>query len=152
MPEMERALDWNDEIENDGSSFVLLPPGDYDFTVTAFERERHPGSAKLPPCNKAVLTLEITSAQGTATLKHNLFLHSKTEGLLCAFFVSIGQRKHGEKLRMDWNRVVGSRGRCTLGVREWVGERTGEKMKSNEVTRFLEPAENAAPHFTEGDF
>ena len=60
----ERSFDWNDTIEND-SSFVLLPAGDYDFTVTKFERARHqPGpNSKLPPCNKAVLTLEVTDGQ-----------------------------------------------------------------------------------------
>ena len=43
-----RAFDWNDTIEHD-SEFVLLPAGDYDFTVKSFERGRHPGSEKLPP-------------------------------------------------------------------------------------------------------
>ena len=47
MSEMERELDWNDEIEKD-SDFTLLPEGDYDFTVESFERGRHPGSDKLP--------------------------------------------------------------------------------------------------------
>ena len=45
---MERELDWDDEIERE-SDFVLLPEGDYDFTVTGFERARHEGSEKLPP-------------------------------------------------------------------------------------------------------
>ena len=40
------CMDWNDEIENDGQEFVLLPEGDYVFKVTGFERGRHPGSAK----------------------------------------------------------------------------------------------------------
>ena len=58
MSEMERELDWNDEIEKD-SDFTLLPEGDYDFTVESFERGRHPGSDKLPACNKAILKLRI---------------------------------------------------------------------------------------------
>lgn len=36
--EMERELNWDDEIEKDGNEFVLLPEGDYDFTVESFER------------------------------------------------------------------------------------------------------------------
>ena len=36
----ERAFGWDDEIKNDGPDFVLLPEGDYLFTVTGFERAR----------------------------------------------------------------------------------------------------------------
>ena len=83
MSEMERELDWNDEIEKD-SDFTLLPEGDYDFTVESFERGRHPGSDKLPACNKAILKL-----------------HTKTEGMISAFFTAIGQKKKGEKVKMN---------------------------------------------------
>lgn len=50
-------MNWDDTIENDGQEFVVLPEGDYTFTVTNFERGRFPGSAKIPPCNKATLTI-----------------------------------------------------------------------------------------------
>ena len=56
---MERELGWNDEIENDGQAFSILQEGDYHFGVLSFERARHNGSDKIPPCNKAVLTLAI---------------------------------------------------------------------------------------------
>ena len=36
-------MDWNDTIESDGQEFVLLDEGDYNFTVTNFERGRFPG-------------------------------------------------------------------------------------------------------------
>ena len=143
MMNADRAFDWNDTIEHD-SEFVLFPEGDYDFEVVSFERARHPGSEKLPPCNKAVLSLRFTSPDlGTTTIKHNLFLHSKTEGMLCAFFTAIGQRKHGEKLAMNWNTVVGSRGRAKLGVRSWKNN-DGEDRQSNEIKRFYEPDETTS--------
>ena len=97
---MEREFGWDDIIENDGPTWVLLPEGTYPFTVTEFERKRHPGSAKLPPCWKAELTIAVEGAEGTANIQHNLFLHSKCEGLLCAFFTAIGDRKHGQPLKM----------------------------------------------------
>ena len=31
---------WEDEIVNEGGEFVLLPEGDYDFTVAKYERAR----------------------------------------------------------------------------------------------------------------
>lgn len=146
------ALDWDSEISND-SSFVLLPPGEYDFTVLRFERARHNGSDKLPPCNKAVLTLEVSDGNGNvAELKHNLFLHSKCEGMLCSFFTAIGQRKRGEPLRMNWQAVIGTRGRCKVEVHEWKHRTTGEVMQSNEIKSFLEPKEPTSKGFVAGDF
>ncbi|MCG7406816.1 hypothetical protein MH117_05245 [Paenibacillus sp. ACRRX] len=31
---VECELDWDDQIQKDGGEFILLPAGDYDFTVT----------------------------------------------------------------------------------------------------------------------
>lgn len=152
--EINRELAWDDSIEND-NEFELLPAGDYDFTVTNFQRERHTGSEKLPPCNKAVLTLSMTGANGEkGTVIHNLFLHSKCEGLLCAFFTGIGQRKKGERLKMNWGTVIGSTGKCQVGVRKYKSYKTGEDREANEIKKFYEPSveSNAAPSFTPGNF
>lgn len=146
----ERAFDWNDTIQND-STFEVLPEGDYDFVVETFERGRHNGSAKLPPCNKAVLTIKVSNGERSSTLTHNLFLHTKTEGMLCAFFTAIGQRKSGEPLRMDWSKVPGSRGRCKIGVRKWTGN-NGQEMESNDISRFYEPENVPETSFTPGKF
>lgn len=150
----DRELDWEDIIENDGPEYTLLPEGDYDFVVTGFDRERYPGSAKLPPCNKAVVHIQIDAPEGRTVINHNLFLHSKCEGLLCAFFSGIGQRKHGEKLRMNWAQVTGSTGRCKVGIREWVNDQ-GEKRQSNEIKKFYDkdnaPAQ-PAQNFKAGEF
>ncbi len=146
------ALDWDSTIEND-SSFELLPEGDYEFTVTKFERSRHHGSAKLPECNKAVLTLELKGANGIkGVITHNLFLHSSTEGMLCAFFAAIGSRKHGEPLKMNWDDVQFANGRAKVGTRKWKGD-DGEERSSNEVKKFY-PSElkKAVQTFEAGRF
>lgn len=139
-----REFAWDDVIEHDSEGFTLLPEGDYDFTVLSFERGRHNGSEKLPPCNKAILKIEVSDGEHKGVITHNLMLHSRCEGLICAFFTGIGQRKKGEPLRMNWNAVPGSRGRCKVGVRTWKGK-NGEDMKSNEIKRFYDPAEAATP-------
>lgn len=138
-------LDWDSTIEHD-SEFQLLPEGDYNFEVRSFERGRHNGSDKLPPCNKAVLQIRLTSDDGkqASTITHNLFLHSTTEGMLCAFFTAIGARKSGERIKMDWNKVIGAKGRCKVGVHRWKG-RDGQDMQSNQITRFYEPSAVPAP-------
>lgn len=139
MSDFEKELGWDDEIEKE-SDFVLLPEGDYNFTVSAFERGRHEGSEKLPPCNKAIISLHIESNEVNTTIKHNLFLHTKTEGMLSAFFCAIGQKKHGEKLKMNWTAVVGAKGRCKVGIRNWTSK-NNELMQSNEIKKFYDPEE-----------
>ena len=149
----DRAFDWNDVIENDGGEFTLLPEGTYPFTVLSFERGEFPGSEKMPACKKAVLTIRIDGGTlGATDVTENLFLHSRAEWKLCQFFTAIGQRQHGEQLRMDWSKVPGSRGLCEVGVREY-RNKDGEQKKSNQITKYLEPKQ--APQtggFTAGKF
>ena len=100
MNTTDRALSWDDEFTNEQQEFVLLPEGEYAFEVTGMERARFEGSAKLPPCSMAKLTLKIFGgAKGDTTVTHRLYLHTKTQGLLGAFFESIGQCKRGETFR-----------------------------------------------------
>ena len=137
-----QEIGWDDTISQD-SEYTLLPEGDYQFTVTKFDRARHNGSDKLPPCNKAILTLEVSDGVNTGTVTHNLFLHRKCEGMLCAFFTAIGQRKHGEALQPKWGQVMGSRGTCKVGKRTWTGN-DGQPRESNEIKKFYEPASQPA--------
>jgi hypothetical protein len=132
---IDRELGWDDEIEKDGGDFVLLPEGDYFFTVTKFERARFAGSEKMPPCNQAKLELTIHSQEhGDVTVFHNLFLHTKTEGLLSNFFTGIGQKKKGEKMKMDWNSVIGKKGKCRLEQNKYMVK--GEERVNNQVKKF----------------
>lgn len=133
----ERELGWDDTIEKDGGGgFVLLPAGDYNFTVAKFERSRFAGSEKMPACNQAKLELTIHSPEhGDVTVFHNLFLHTKTEGLLSNFFSGIGQKRKGEPLRMNWNAVVGAKGKCKLEIRNY--KSNGEDRSHNQVKSFF---------------
>ena len=123
----EREFGWDDTIQKD-SEFVLLPEGLYYFTVKSYDRGRHtpnpqnPG--KLPAC--ATVYLQIVANEGETELRHNLFLHSSTEGMLSAFFGAIGQKRKGEPLRMDWNSIVGKVGVCKVGIREYNGNKYNE--------------------------
>lgn len=167
----EKALGWDDEIENDGVPFTVLPEGDYHFGVSAFERGYFNGSAKMPACNMAVLTLAILGPEYPfkkdvlGEVKVNLMLHSKMEWKLCQFFTCIGMRKHGEKLVMNWNAVMGAEGDCHIGTRKWT-DKNGKERDGNEVTEFYDPeksplkiqqadlfgANPAGSNFTPGQF
>lgn len=136
---IDRELDWDEGFTLDASSsFELVPEGEYSFTVTKLERQRHNGSDKLPPCPKAVLTLQLSGNGVTGTMTHNLFLHTKTKGLLSAFFISIGVGKDGEHVQPDWSKVLGATGRAQISVRKYT-KRDGTEGESNDVKKFLPP-------------
>ncbi len=124
------ALDWDGEIEKE-NEFILLPSGEYDFTVVDFARQRFEGSEKMSACPVAKLTLEIASDKGTVTVFDRLMLNSKMEWKLSSFFGAIGQKRHGEKLKMNWNDVIGSTGRAKIKTREYNGR------KYNEVQSYI---------------
>lgn len=117
--QQDRELGWDDTIVQDSEGGIVLAPGDYIFEVVKFERARYTpksGDSKLPACNMAKLELKIDSPQGTATVFNNLYLHTSTEGLLSAFFASIGQKKKGEPLQMNWNLVTGAKGAVKIKI------------------------------------
>ena len=130
-------MDWDDALENDGQEYVVLEEGDYNFTVTGFERGRFPGSAKIPPCNKAALTLAVDTPDGTATVKFDLILYRTLEWRISSFFRCIGQKKHGERLVMDWSKVIGSKGRARFKPRTYT-DKNGDERQANDVDRFYD--------------
>jgi len=130
-------MDWNDSIESDGTEYILLPEGDYNFEVINFERGRFPGSAKIPACNKASIVVQVSTKDGVATVKFDLLLYRTLEWRISGFFRSIGQKKHGEKLTMDWNRVVGSKGRAHFKQRTYVNNQ-GEEKAINDIAYFID--------------
>lgn len=130
-------IDWNDSIENDGQEFVLLPDGEYNFTVTNFERGRFPGGPKVPACNKASITVQVDYEGKIAVVKFDLLLYRSLEWRISQFFRSIGQKKHGEKLTMDWNKVVGSKGRAYFKQKTYTNL-GGEERTINDIDRFID--------------
>lgn len=153
MSDIGREMMWDDQISND-SSFEIVPAGDYEFTVTGFERSRTKGQGKLPPCNMAVLTIEVKSGQFKTSINHYLVLHTSLEWKLCEFFRAIGSRKKGEAVSMKWSEVIGSRGRCKVIV-ETFKKNDGTDGESNKIEKFYDPdtAPAAEPKsYQEGTF
>ena len=133
------ALDWDDEIQYTESSFVLLPEGEYPFTVTGFDRQNFDGSEKIPPCRMAVLHLAVDGGdQGVANVDERIYLHTSVMWKLSEFFVSIGQLRKDGSVRMNWPAVPGSAGRLKLSVNKYVNKK-GEERTNNRVEHFLPP-------------
>lgn len=157
-------LDWDSEIseERENRSYRLLPEGDYAFKVKSFEKERYEpkSGSKIPKCWKAVLHLLVYEGEldeYPVECRYNLFLVKTQEWALSSFFLAIGQKKHGQPLRMNWQEVPGSQGWCHIRHREW------NDKQYNEVAYFLdpdkapkqpkpEPAKPAAGGFQAGKF
>lgn len=137
MNEQNQVLHWDGVLENDGSEFPVLSEGDYAFEVTGFERGSFPGSEKMCACNKETLTLKVESEHGTANIFDDLILHKRMEWKLSQFFRAIGQKKKGERVTMNWNAVIGARGRAHFVVNKYTN-RNGQERENNKIGKYLE--------------
>lgn len=128
-------------IENEDGGFVLLPDGDYDFTVNKVTRSRYEGSDKMPSCNTVSVELSVWGAGGDrATITERFFLVKKFEWKLSQFFLSIGLKKHGEQLVMRWN-IEGYKGKCKVYIDNYK-KQDGSDGQSNKIKKFYAYDEN----------
>lgn len=151
---VDREFGWEDEIEKE-SEFVLLPEGDYSFKVESFERSRTNGSDKMPSCNMAVIKIRVDGENDqSAMITYNLVLHSKLEWKISEFFAGIGQKKKGEKLKMNWQYVPGSTGRCKVGIRTYNGNQYNEikKFYPKDPSYNQSTSQQQGTTFTNGQF
>ena len=151
---MSEIMDWNDTIETDGSDYIILDEGDYNFVIMDFERGRFPGSTKIPPCNMAKVFLRIDGGDlGTGLVVENIYLAEKFQWKAAAFLRSIGLKKHGEKVA--WRQLVhcdGERGRCHVFVDTFTGK-DGSEKQSNKVKNFFDKEEQPPKKaFKKGSF
>lgn len=138
------AIGWDDEIIDPGEpEFILLTPGIYDFTITGFERGHFDGSEKMDACSMAKLTLRCSNGVQETTVFTNLFLSSAVAFKLSKFARSIGDMPagstSGQKFHVDWNNIIGKRGKCRIKTRVYNGK------NYNEVDDFIVPDPTAAP-------
>lgn len=131
-------MGWDDEIENDGEGFRVLPEGEYEFTVEEFSRARYDGEKTEKPCPMAELKLRVHNEKDSGIVADSLILNRKFEWKMCQFFTAIGARKHGETLKPNWNAVKGAKGRCKITVAKWIGKKDGKERESNNVA-YLNP-------------
>lgn len=144
-------MDWDDEVSIDQPDIVTLPAGDYEFEVLKVEKERYNGGEKVPPCNRAAVQMKIEGPEGVSIFRESFLLYRPQEGFIANFFRALGLRKKGEPLRMNWQAVVGRKGKAKIKIRPWKSQATGNEGISNEVQRYYYPDENPemfAPQYT----
>lgn len=137
---MSEELGWNDQIEQDNGEFTVIPAGDYDYTIIKFERKRFEAKGKVEECNMAVITAQINKAgEECGVVSENFFMLKRFEWKLSQLFRSIGQKKHGEPLIMDWTKVEGATGRCKITTRKYKKSDNSDGESNN--VEFLDPVE-----------
>lgn len=136
-----KFLDFNSEIEMDSQEFILLPEGDYAFIVKEVEQSFYQGESEKigNGCPMVTLKLEIKSPKGTATVQDRLYLNEDLVWKLSSFFRCIGLKKHGEKVKMNWNAAIMQEGLCHIIQEKWI-DRNGNEKLSNRVDKYLDPA------------
>ena len=135
-------LSWTSEIQDDGgSSFIVLPEGEYKFQVQGLEKGSYQGSSEKigMGCPMATLSLKVMSPNGNADVKDTIYLKKSLEWKASSFFRSIGQKKHGEKFTMNWkdSNILGQTGRCKIKVEKWI-DKEGKERQSNKIDSYLD--------------
>lgn len=130
ITEVDQDLDWDCGIAADvKTGSVETPPvGDYNFTVTNFEKTISKSGNKMA---KLTLALDVN---GQVYLRDvYLVLTSSALWKLAQFFECVGLKKKGVDLpQIPWGKVLGSEGRCHLIHEEYNGSQVGR------VEKFLE--------------
>lgn len=138
------ALDWEtfEADADEGPRFRTLEPGYYPFTVQRMERTRYDGSAKMPPCPVAKLTLKVQDTDGTDALTScRLFLTTAMVWKTTRFMESIGHQKNENgKVPINWGDVEGRNGWLKLSKRSYTAN-DGTQRETNDVEEFCRPGE-----------
>lgn len=127
ITEVDQDLDWDCGIAADvKTGSVETPPvGDYDFTVTNFEKTISKSGNKMA---KLTLALDVS---GQVYLR-DVYLVLTTSSLwkIASFLESVGLKKKGVDLpQIPWGKVLGSEGRCHLVHEEYNGSQVGRVDK-----------------------
>lgn len=131
------GLGFDDEID-DGQNrqfdeIYVFEPGDYEFTVKNIDR-----TVNDDGYNRVIVDLEVTDGEHTSVVKDFITLKSTVIWKIAAYFRSLGMKKHGENIKMDWKGSIGKNGTLTLLKEERVSKKN-TKYVINTVRTYLDP-------------
>lgn len=133
------VFDWDSVIEADGQDFSPLPAGDYIFEVTGMNKEFFKGSAKVPACPRAALTLKVYSEDmsRSVTVYESILLCKKMEWRISSFLRSVGLKKHGQKVQPNWDNMIGLSGGAHFTVEDYTGS-DGKVHQRNHLDSYID--------------
>lgn len=137
------ALGFDDAISFSGGGYIVLKPGEYDFTVKSFERSYFNGNDKSPACPTVKMNFEVEVPEGSTTVTHTFFLRKWETSIdqIYNFFVSIGmvtvkQREDKVPIVPKWNESVGRKGRFEIRN---TPKKDDPTTVYNNVKKFVDP-------------
>lgn len=143
MAEEAKVYGWNDRVADEGGdgNYKTIAPGTYPFKVLKLEKEYFDGSAKLPPCPKAVYTLQVGLGEVSRHLDLHLMLVSSMGWKIHRFFEACNLKTPGDKdFQPRWDEAVGCTGWLELGKRKYT-DKNGEEKETNDVKEWVLPAD-----------
>jgi len=135
----QNAPDGNDE-------FVVLPKGEYEFTVSKVEFENYqPKAGKTTgitkPCKKIKLGLLVDGGdKGKAWVDENLYFYPTCMYKVLAAFKSVGLIQDNFKGTLPWDELKGASGRAKFDVETYHSTKYGDDRMCMVVKTFLKPA------------
>ena len=107
--------------------FIILAPGEYDFTIVNMERVTAEDSLSWVKAGTpgAKLTLRVTDPNSgqEVDLLDTFWMTEKSARKLKGLFGSIGQYKKGDtQLKVSWTNIIGEKGRCEIFNKESNGK------------------------------
>ena len=118
----DEVFDWDDEIEDEGGSLEAVPEGTYDFEIDSLERSQYDGGQKIPACKMAIIGFKLTNGDKHGYATERFYLCKSQEWKLSSLFKACGLKQTGQKTKMQWDKLIGSKGRCKVGIREYNGD------------------------------
>lgn len=137
------ALGFDDAISFSGAGYIVLQPGEYEFTVKSFERGYFNGNEKSPGCPTVKMNFDVEVPEGHTTVTHTFFLRKWESAIdqIYNFFVSIGmvsvkERENKVPIVPKWNEAVGCKGHFEI---KSTPKKDDPTVIYNNVKKFVDP-------------
>lgn len=123
--------------------YILLAPGEYEFTIDSVNYGDYNGSTKIPACGMVTVNMHVDTEKGRSLLSNRFYVCKECSGLIAAFFKSVGDLKDGQRtFTPDWDALAGKKGIVKTSQREYNGN------IYNQIDRFLPPKKQVAKKAT----
>ena len=134
-----------------GGNYVLLPEGDYDFTIVDLKESRHQNvGGKVGNCKQVNPVFRLTNPEDGSAVdisNYNLYMWNSRGclGMIAQYYDSIGLHKKGDPIHFDWTKDhhIGKTGRLQI-KHETYKRRDGGEGTSMKISK-LYPKQEQAP-------
>lgn len=136
--------------EYDKGGYVLLPEGDYDFTIVALNETRHQDrGGKVGSCKQVNPVFRVTNPEDGSPVdidNFNLYMWNSKGciGMIAQYYDSIGLHKKGDPIHFDWakDHHIGKTGKLQIKHEKYT-KKDGSDGTSMKIAK-LYPKEEAA--------